>query len=64
MECPKRHAKLQWSYPTPALMRKAKFNKQGGLLKAGNIISCGCIIEDKNYCLMCGALVWESKVEP
>jgi len=58
MECPKCHAQLLWGYPTPETM---KLIEEG---KLGDIVLCGCCVKDKNYCPVCGALVWESKVKP
>lgn len=63
MECPKCHAKLMWGYPAPNV--KSRYDKQRGLVILNNdVVWCGCVIDEKNYCPVCGALVWESKVEP
>ena len=55
MECSKCHANLLWGYPTPEAMK---------LIEEGKLITCGCIIEEKSRCPVCGALVWECKAEP
>ena len=55
IECPKCHSKLLWGYPTPEAMK---------LIEEGKLVACGCVIKEKNYCPVCGALVWESKDEP
>lgn len=62
MECPNCHAKLMWGYPKPSL--KSRYDKQRGLVILGkDTVWCGCDIYDKNYCPVCGALVWECKSE-
>lgn len=55
MQCPNCHAKLHWGYPTSEAMK---------LIEEGKLVACGCVIREKNYCPVCGALVWESKVKP
>jgi len=55
MKCPNCHAILLWGYPMPEAMKAAE---------EGKIVLCGCVIKEKNYCPVCGALVWESKDEP
>ncbi len=53
MECPKCHAKLLWGFPTPEAMK---------LIEESKLVACGRVINEKNYCPVCGALVWESKI--
>lgn len=50
--CPKCHRTLVWGYPMPETLKAAK---------EGRIVLCSCVIEAKNYCPICGALVWEDK---
>lgn len=52
--CPKCHRTLVWGYPMPETIKAGE---------EGKIVLCGCCIEEKNYCPICGALVWEDNPE-
>ena len=56
MRCPNCKIELAWGYPTPEAAKE-----QAEKMKRGEFIWCGCMVEEKNYCPRCGALVWEYK---